>query len=93
MAVYLELAAYFPSRSGAEVVYLEQAFPKPKHFAPVAFAVQTVVLAFASQNAIVLAQYLFKFGDRKFSAWEQKGLALGMLTLTCVSELPHTERR
>lgn len=52
LAVYLELASYFPSRSGAEVVYLEQAYPRPKYFFPVAFAVQSVILSFSSSNAI-----------------------------------------
>jgi hypothetical protein len=50
--VYLEFASYFPSRSGAEVVYLEQAFPRPKHFFPIAYAVQSVFLSFSSSNAI-----------------------------------------
>ena len=52
LAVYLELASYFPSRSGAEVVYLEQAYPRPKYFFPVAFAVQSVLLSFSSSNAV-----------------------------------------
>jgi amino acid transporter len=52
LAVYLELGSYFPSRSGAEVVYLEQAYPRPRYFFPVAFAVQPVILSFSSSNAI-----------------------------------------
>lgn len=51
ISVYLELMSYFPSRSGAEVVYLEQAYPRPKYFFPIAFAFQTVVLSFSSSNA------------------------------------------
>jgi hypothetical protein len=51
-AVYLELASYFPNRSGAEVVYLEQAYPRPKYLLPIAFAVQSVFLSFSSSNAI-----------------------------------------
>ena len=50
--VYLELASYFPNRSGSEVVYLEQAYPRPKHFFPVTFAVQSVILSFSSSNAV-----------------------------------------
>ncbi|KAK8205615.1 hypothetical protein M8818_004791 [Zalaria obscura] len=60
LTVYLEYASYFPSRSGSEVAYLEQAYPRPKYFFPIAFAVQTVILSFSSGNSIVLAQYLFK---------------------------------
>lgn len=51
-SVYLELASYFPNRSGSEVVYLEQAYPRPKHFFPVTFAVQSVILSFSSSNAV-----------------------------------------
>lgn len=51
-SVYLELASYFPNRSGGEVVYLEQAYPRPKHFFPIAFAFYSVVLSFSSSNAI-----------------------------------------
>ena len=52
LAVYLEFASYFPSRSGSEVVYLEQAYPRPRYFFPIAFAVQSVILSFSSGNAI-----------------------------------------
>lgn len=52
LSVYLEYASYFPNRSGSEVVYLEQAYPRPRYFFPVAFAVQTVILSFSSGNAI-----------------------------------------
>lgn len=51
-AVYLELSSYFPNRSGAEVVYLEQAYPRPKYLFPTAFAMLNVLLAFSSSNAI-----------------------------------------
>ena len=50
-AVYLEFTAYFPSRSGSEVVFLEQAYPNPKWFFPTTFAVQSVILSFGSANA------------------------------------------
>lgn len=52
MGVYLEYVAYFPNRSGSEVAYLEQAYPRPKYFFPVIFAVQSVILSFSSSNAI-----------------------------------------
>lgn len=52
LAVYLEFAAYFPSRSGSEAVYLEQSFPRPRYLFPTVFAVQTVLFSFSSSNAI-----------------------------------------
>ncbi len=52
LSMYLEYASYFPNRSGSEVVYLEQAFPRPRWFFPTAFAFQTIVLSFSSGNSI-----------------------------------------
>lgn len=52
LSVYLEFASYFPSRSGSEVVYLEQSYPRPKYFFPTVFAVQTVLFSFSSSNAV-----------------------------------------
>lgn len=52
LAVYIELLSFFPNRSGAEVVYLEQAYPRPKYFLPTTFAVLSVLLSFSSSNCI-----------------------------------------
>lgn len=52
LSVYLEYAAYFPNRSGSEVVYLEQAYPRPKWLLPTTFAFLSVALSFSSSNAI-----------------------------------------
>ncbi|KAI2475752.1 High affinity methionine permease [Pyrenophora tritici-repentis] len=76
LSVYLEYAAYFPSRSGSEVAYLEQAYPRPKWFFPTTFAVQSVILSFSSGNAVVMANYLYKIGDYEAKEWETKGLAV-----------------
>ncbi|KAL2437194.1 High-affinity methionine permease [Exophiala dermatitidis] len=81
LSVYLEYAAYFPNRSGSEVVYLEQAYPRPRYLFPITFAVQTVLLSFSSSNAIVLAQYLFRINGHDPSAWQLKGVAIGAYTL------------
>jgi amino acid transporter len=88
LAVYLELGSYFPSRSGAEVVYLEQAYPRPRYFFPVAFAVQSVLLSFSSSNAIVLSQYIFRMAGRAPAAWEQKGVAIAGYTAAVVCKSP-----
>ncbi|KAF7556135.1 hypothetical protein G7Z17_g1671 [Cylindrodendrum hubeiense] len=65
-AVYLEFTAYFPSRSGSEVVFLEQAFPRPTWFFPTTFAVQNVILSFGSSNAVGLVfntKYAYWFSN------------------------------
>ncbi|KAF2207527.1 hypothetical protein CERZMDRAFT_88381 [Cercospora zeae-maydis SCOH1-5] len=91
LAVYLEYAAYFPSRSGSEVAYLEQAYPRPKWFFPTAFAIQNVILSFSSGNAVVMANYLFHIGDYDAKSWETKGLAISCYTLAFLTVLFHTK--
>jgi amino acid transporter len=90
LSVYLEYAAYFPSRSGSEVAYLEQAFPRPKWFFPTTFAIQSVILSFSSSNAVVMANYLFKIGDYTAKPWETKGLAVACYTAAVLLVLFHT---
>ncbi|KAI9647500.1 hypothetical protein NHQ30_003885 [Ciborinia camelliae] len=81
-SIYTELASFFPNRSGAEVVYLEQAYPRPKYLLPTTFAVQSVLLSFSSSNAIVMGDYLFAMADYTPSAWEKKGLAVACMTIS-----------
>jgi hypothetical protein len=45
LLLYVELAGMFPNRSGAEVVYLEQAYPRPRFFVPTVFAISAVLLS------------------------------------------------
>lgn len=85
LALYLELASYFPSRSGSEVVYLEQAYPKPRYFFPATFAMKHVVFSFGSSNAVVLAQYIFGIGGVSYTPWQLKGVAVAGYTLAFIS--------
>ncbi|QYS95192.1 hypothetical protein H0G86_002500 [Trichoderma simmonsii] len=88
-AVYLEFTAYFPSRSGAEVVYLEQAFPRPRWLFSTAFAFQSVILSFSSANSYVLAQYLYKMTDHNPTDWELKGVAIAGYTVALLVVVLH----
>ncbi|UKZ45891.1 hypothetical protein TrVGV298_000085 [Trichoderma virens] len=88
-AVYLEFTAYFPSRSGAEVVYLEQAFPRPRWLFSTAFAFQSVILSFSSANSYVLAQYLFKMTDYTPTDWQIKGVAIAGYTVALLVVILH----
>ncbi|EGO55774.1 hypothetical protein NEUTE1DRAFT_47799 [Neurospora tetrasperma FGSC 2508] len=90
LSVYLEYAAYFPNRSGSEVVYLEQAYPRPRWLFPTAFAFQSVALSFSSSNAIVLAQYLFRINGHSPTAWELKGVAVAGYTVAALFVSFHT---
>ncbi|KAF3047948.1 hypothetical protein E8E11_008899 [Didymella keratinophila] len=78
-------------RSGSEVAYLEQAYPRPKYFFPVIFAVQSVILSFSSSSAIVLAQYLFAINGTEPSAWELKGVAVAGYTVAVFLLSFHTK--
>ncbi|KAJ9130961.1 High-affinity methionine permease [Pleurostoma richardsiae] len=88
--VYLEYTAYFPSRSGSEVAYLEQAYPRPTWFFPTTFAFQSVALSFASSNAIVLADYLFSISGHAGTDWEIKGVAVAGYTVVTILLIIHT---
>ncbi|KDN62608.1 putative high-affinity methionine permease [Colletotrichum sublineola] len=88
-SVYLELASYFPNRSGSEVVYLEQAYPRPRHFFPVAFAVQSVILSFSSSNAVVLSRYLWRMANITPSEWQMRGVAIAAYTLAVICVIAH----
>jgi amino acid transporter len=63
------------------VVYLEQAFPRPRYLFPLTFAVQTVIFSFSASNAITLSQYLFKINGHSPTPWEQKGVAVAGYTV------------
>jgi amino acid transporter len=90
LSVYLEYMANFPSRSGSEVVYLEQAYPRPKWFFPTAFAVQSVALSFSSGNSVVLAEYLYAISGSEPSNWEIKGVAIAGYTVAFLAVAFHT---
>ena len=90
LSVYLEYASYFPSRSGSEVVYLEQAYPRPRYLIHVTFAIQTVLLSFSASNSIVLAQYLFRINGHTPTPWEQKGVAVAGYTVAVLLLAFHT---
>ncbi|KAK1569477.1 amino acid permease-domain-containing protein [Colletotrichum navitas] len=91
ISVYLELASYLPNRSGSGVVYLEQAYPRPKHFFTIAFAVQSILLSFTSSNAIVLSRYLWRIAGKAPSAWELKGVAIAAYTFAVVCVIAHNK--
>ncbi|KAF4553350.1 Amino acid permease-like protein 7 [Elsinoe fawcettii] len=80
LAIYLEYASLFPNRSGGQVAYLEQSFPRPAFLFPVTYAFFTVVFSFSSSNAVVLARYIYRAAAYTASEWENKGLAMASYT-------------
>ncbi|CAI7654903.1 unnamed protein product [Penicillium glandicola] len=90
-AVYLEFTAYFPSRSGSEVVFLEQAYPNPKWLFPTTFAVQSVILSFGTANATVMAKYLIAISGHTGTDWQIKGTALACYSLATLTLVFNTK--
>ncbi|KAH7028641.1 high-affinity methionine permease [Macrophomina phaseolina] len=90
-AVYLEFTAYFPSRSGSEVVFLEQAYPRPPWLFPTTFAVQCVILSFGSANATVMANYLIAISGHGGTDWQIKGTALACYSLATLTLVFNTK--
>ncbi|KDN44459.1 hypothetical protein RSAG8_05506, partial [Rhizoctonia solani AG-8 WAC10335] len=81
LMVYIELASMCGhKRSGAEVVYLEQAYPKPKYLVSTVFALTTALLSYTGVSATVFARHILHGFDIEDTAFKQKGIALAMLT-------------
>jgi len=76
LSVYSELASMFPNRSGADVVYLEKAYPRPKFLMPISFAVTTVLLSDYAANTIVFAQYFMSLFAITITPFRQSYIAL-----------------
>ncbi|KAF8233205.1 amino acid transporter [Tricholoma matsutake] len=79
LSLYSELASMFPHRSGAEVVYLEQAYPRPKFFVSTLFAVTAILMSFSAGSATIFAQYSLTAFDVPVNAFNQKLLALAVV--------------
>jgi amino acid transporter len=78
LMVYSEYASMFPKRSGAEVVYLEQAYPRPRFLVPVMFAVSSVLLSFTATNSFVFAQYALAIFDVPTTPTKQTIIAVAV---------------
>ncbi|CAE6411060.1 unnamed protein product [Rhizoctonia solani] len=81
LMVYIELASMCGhKRSGAEVVYLEQAYPKPKYLVSTVFALTTALLSYTGVSATVFARHILHGFDIEDTAFKQRAIALAMLT-------------
>ncbi|KAF8678303.1 Amino acid permease [Rhizoctonia solani] len=81
LMVYIELASMCGhKRSGAEVVYLEQAYPKPKYLVSTVFAMTTALLSYTGVSATVFARHILHGFDIEDTPFKQKSIALAMLT-------------
>ena len=83
MAISLELGCMLP-RSGGHKVYLEFMYRRPRFLASTLVAVQAVVLGFSASNCIVFGEYMLAAFDIEATAFRQRTLAVGLLTVVTV---------
>ena len=73
LSIYSELASMFPHRSGAEVVYLEQAYLRPKFFVSTSFAVTAILMLFVNVPPFNIRELelnlAFQFQRRKYNQY------------------------
>ncbi|KAG9097730.1 hypothetical protein FS749_005663 [Ceratobasidium sp. UAMH 11750] len=81
LMIYVELASMCGhKRSGAEVVYLEQAYPRPKYLVSIAFAITTVLSGYTGIGATVFAKHVIQAFDLEYTPFKQRAIAITMLS-------------
>lgn len=81
LSVYFKYTSYFPINSRSDIVYLKQAYPRPRYLIYVTFAIQTVFISFNAFNFIVFSQYLFHINQYKATFWEPKHIPITGYTI------------
>ncbi|KDQ19274.1 hypothetical protein BOTBODRAFT_434059 [Botryobasidium botryosum FD-172 SS1] len=81
LTIFNELASMFPKRSGGEVVYLEQAYPRPRFLVPITYAVAVILTSFSATNSIVFAEYFIDALEIQHTAFRQTALAILIASL------------
>ncbi|CAE6410754.1 unnamed protein product [Rhizoctonia solani] len=82
LMVYIEMTSMCGhKRSGAEVVYLEEAYPKPRFLLPTAFALITALLSHAGVSSTVFAKHVLDGYDIEVTPTRQKSIAIAMTTV------------
>lgn len=79
LSIWLEFGCMIP-RSGGEKVYLEAVYRRPKLLITVFFAFQIVLLGFTASGCTVFASNMVLAANREATQWEERGIAILMLT-------------
>lgn len=82
--VYIEFVTYFQRRSGGDVAYLEQAYPKPDFLVPTTYAAVSVLLSFLNSSAIAFGTYILSAADVEATTWNLRGIGVAILTFSCL---------
>ncbi|EJD39118.1 amino acid transporter [Auricularia subglabra TFB-10046 SS5] len=91
LTLYNEYSSMFPDRSGGEVVFLEQAYPRPRFFVPISFAITAILLSFSATASIVFAQYTLNALDIERTPFRQNALAVTIVCLSACSVILSTK--
>lgn len=91
ISVYIEFVTYYKKRSGGDVVYLEQAYPRPQFLVPTTYAAVSVILSYMTSSAISFGQYILKAAEVEVTTWKQRGVGVGVLTFVCLSAALNTK--
>ncbi|RPB05326.1 amino acid transporter [Choiromyces venosus 120613-1] len=90
LMVYLEFGLGIP-RSGGDKVYmlifqrLERIYTRPKYLASCTYAIIMVLLGNSAGNTITFGRYILLAAGKPFpTPWEQRGIAVGVLTFCCL---------
>ncbi|KAK9350632.1 Y+L amino acid transporter [Lipomyces doorenjongii] len=83
--VYIEYVTYFKKRSGGEVAYLEQAYPKPQFLIPTLFAAITVIFSYLNSSALAFGQFVLNSAQVTPTTWRERGIGVGVLTAVAIA--------
>lgn len=82
--INIEFVTYFQRRSGGSVVWLEQAYPRPRYLVATTYAAVTVILSFITSSAIAFGNYSLAAANYKATSWESRGVGVGVLAFVAV---------
>ncbi|KAK9234557.1 amino acid permease-domain-containing protein [Lipomyces kononenkoae] len=82
--VYIEYVTYFKQRSGGEVAYLEQAYPRPKFLMPTLFAAITLVFSYLNSSALAFGQFILNAAEVTPTTWKERGIGTGVLSAVVI---------
>ncbi|KAK7679687.1 hypothetical protein QCA50_017184 [Cerrena zonata] len=71
-------------RNGADVAFLEQAYPKPDFMIPTTYAAVSVCLSYLNSSSIAFGTYILLASGVNSSAWAERGVGIAILTFACV---------
>ncbi|CUM64872.1 uncharacterized protein PRCAT00002487001 [Priceomyces carsonii] len=85
ISVYIEFVTYFQRRSGGDVAYLEQSYPRPAFLVPTTYAAVSVLLSYMTSSAVAFGQYILSAADVEITTWRQRGIGVGVLTFVALA--------